>query len=137
MEQREREMLKRKLLNAVGKYSDYERYVRLLADLEEQYDETLELYYWDIWTGNARGTITRKAEDMLSATSQIFYDLNQNAEKELFYVLEELTALEELLLDWEDAPYNQEKALESFLEHVRAFLDPSDGKTAVDKQGKK
>ena len=159
MEQREREMLKRKLLNAVGKYSDYERYVRLLADLEEQYDETLELYYWDIWTGNARGTITRKAEDMLSATSRIFYDLNQNAEKELFYVLEELTALdresqeavwglfwdgadfsralfEELLLDWEDAPYNQEKALESFLEHVRAFWDPSDGKTAVDKQGK-
>ena len=160
MEPREQERFKKKLLNAVGKYSDYERYVRLLADLEEQYDETLELYYWDIWTGNARGTITRKAEDMLSATSQIFCDLEQNAEDELFYVLEELTALdresqeavwglfwdgadfsralfEELLLDWEDAPYNQEKALESFLEHVRAFLDPSDGKTAVDKQGKK
>ena len=42
-----------------------------------------------------------------------------------------------MILYWENVPYNQEKALESFLEHVRAFLDPSDGKTAVDKQGKK
>ena len=53
------------------------------------------------------------------------------------FTREKQVLFEELLLDWEDAPYNQEKALESFLEHVRAFLDPSDGKTAVDKQGKK
>ena len=155
MEPREQERFKKKLLNAVGKYSDYKRYVQCLADLEEQYDETQELYHWDIWVGNASGTITRKAEDMLSATSQIFCDLEQNAEDELFYVQEELTALdresqeavwglcwdgedfsrelfEEMLLDWEDAPYNQEKALESFLEHVRVFLDSDDGKTAAD-----
>ena len=33
-----------------------------------------------------------------------------------------------MLLYWEDVPYNQEKALESFLEHVRVFLNSSDGK---------
>ena len=33
-----------------------------------------------------------------------------------------------MILYWENVPYNQEKALESFREHVRAFLDPSDEK---------
>ena len=44
------------------------------------------------------------------------------------FTREKQALFEELLLDWEDAPYNQEKDLESFLEHVRAFLDPSDEK---------
>ena len=47
------------------------------------------------------------------------------------------TGFEEMILYWENVPYNQEKALESFLEHVSAFLNSSDGKTAADKQGKK
>ena len=36
--------IKSKLLNAAGKYADYHSYLDTLYDLDEKYDETLEIY---------------------------------------------------------------------------------------------
>lgn len=97
------EVLKQKLLSAAGKYSDYRRYCDILADLNEEYDETLENYNLDIWYGKSKGTICEKAAHMLAVTGDLFYDMVSNAEKELFSVIGEIMECgrEEQKLIWE------------------------------------
>ena len=46
--------IKSKLLNAAGKYADYHSYLDTLYDLDEKYDETLEIYNKSIWFGRKR-----------------------------------------------------------------------------------
>lgn len=133
------ENVKKKLLDAVGKYSDYRRYSLILSDLDEEYDETLELYNYGIWLGQSDGSIREKASHMLSVTLRLFEDMENNAQIELYSVLEEIMGfdkeeqkkiwsrniflsrntvskerLEAMILDWDEQPYNQEEALESF-----------------------
>ncbi len=145
MDEKKLAQTRERLLYAVGKYSDYKRYAQTLDQLEDEYDETVEIYHWDMWTGDVKGTITEKAGEMLGVTARIFYDLEWNAEKELFFVLKEIMQngreeqmavlgfywkesefseelYEQMLMEWEDAPYVQKEALESFLEHAEAFL---------------
>ena len=145
MDEKKLAQTRERLLYAVGKYSDYKRYAQTLDRLEDEYDETMEVYHWDMWLGNVKGTITEKAGEMLGVTARIFYDLERNAEKELFFVLKEIMRngreeqmavlgfyrkeaefsedlYEEMLMEWEDSPYVQKEALESFLEHAEAFL---------------
>ena len=144
MAQNERvENLKIKLLNAAGKYSDYERYWGRLSEIEGEYDETLELYNMDIWWGSSDGTIREKAVHMLRVTEKLFWDMRENAEKELMSVVEEimdcdqeeqkeiwgreiflekekinLKDIKEQLVEWEDYPYSQGDALRCFVEIV-------------------
>lgn len=145
----EQEIWKEKLLAAVGKYADYKRYWDTLENLEKEYDETLELYHWDVWEGANPGTVTEKARQMLRVTSELFWDMEKNARDELIYVLRETKELppgeqkdiwgfypdkdffleerlEDLVLEWEDSPYMMEDALESFLlyaaEYVKRYL---------------
>ena len=126
MDEKKLAQTRERLLYAVGKYSDYKRYAQTLDRLEDEYDETMEVYHWDMWLGNVKGTITEKAGEMLGVTARIFHDLERNAEKELFFVLKEImrngNLYEQMLMEWEDAPYVQKEALESFLEHAEAFL---------------
>lgn len=135
--------IKDKLLNAIGKYSDYHEYCRILSYLDEKYDETLETYNFNIWTGQSEGTIRKKADHMLRVTLQLFLDMEDNARTELYSVLEEIMELdkeeqkriwnrdiflsknmiteeklEEMLLGWEDGPYDQEEALAAFEEMI-------------------
>lgn len=139
--------IKNKLLNAVGKYSDYHEYCRILSHLDNRYDETLETYNCNIWTGQSEGTIRKKADRMLSVTLRLFFDMEDNAMTELYSVLEEIMELdkeeqkqiwnrdiflsknmiteeqlEEMLLDWEEYPYNQVEALEAFEELLEMEL---------------
>ena len=141
------EKVKNKLLYAAGKYSDYERYYYTLYDLEEQYDETLEIYDPEIWEGESNGTIRGKAEHMLRLTSDLFSDLRSNARVELMSVLREIMEfgpeeqkqiwkrdifldkdkvkedkLEDAIFEWEEEPYAQEEALEYLTEIVEAFV---------------
>ena len=144
MEQQKRiDNLNNKLLNATGKYSDYRRYWGLLSTLDDQYDETLEIYNQDIWWGNSDGTIREKAAHMLRVTEKLFRDMMENAETELVSVVEEIMDCDEAeqkqiwgkdifldkkivepkgikdeLLEWEEYPYAQSKALEYFVKIV-------------------
>lgn len=133
------ENVKVKLLNAVGKYSDYRRYWTILSELDEEYDETLELYNYDIWRGYSNGTIRDKTSRMLGVTLRLFEDMENNVQTELYSVLEEIMefdeeeqkqiwsrniflprntvskeSFEDMILDWDEQPYSQEEALESF-----------------------
>lgn len=138
--------VKKKLLFAAGKYSDYSRYSSALADLEEEYDETLEIYNFAIWDSRSYGTIRDKAEHMLRVTSELFYDLSNNAEQELYHVVEEIMEMgadeqrqiwdlvidkeqltrehfEEMLYGWFEYEYNQEAALNTFLKVLREYVE--------------
>ncbi len=130
------ETMKDKLLNAAGKYFDYQKYWIILSELEEEYDQSLEIYNLDIWYGKSSGTIRDKAAHMLRVTEKLFRDLFDNAEKELMNVLEEIISyemeeqkqiwrnkmfvnkskfdkekLEEKLLMCDEHPYTQDEAL--------------------------
>ena len=82
--------IKSKLLNAAGKYADYHSYLDTLYDLDEKYDETLEIYNKSIWFGQSDGTIREKAAHMLNITLNLFQDMANNSEKELFSVIQEI-----------------------------------------------
>ena len=139
--------IKDKLLNATGKYSDYRRYEFSLENLDEEYDETLELYNFDIWLGKSGGTIRDKAAHMLRTTLALFHDMADNARKELQSVLQEImdcTAneqkeiwgkdlfldkskmseedLKELLWEWEEFPYSQNESLNYFIKLVEESI---------------
>lgn len=149
---KEIENVKNKLLNAVGKYSDYSRYWARLSDLDEEYDETLELYNYDIWIGQSDGTIRSKASEMLRVTLKLFTDLEENARKELCSVLNEImrfdkedqkqiwdediflssdifdeNELEDMLWDWEEHPYDQEGAMKAFKEFIISCITDQRG----------
>lgn len=138
------ELLKEHLLYAAGKYSDYSRYESSLASTEEEYDETLELYNMDIWLGNSEGTIRDKAAEMLRVTTELFYDLADNAARELYYVMREIVELDEdsqkkicgvvipkdiftekefreMLSEWYEYEYVQEDALKAYLEILKRW----------------
>jgi len=138
--------LQQKLLYAVGKYSDYHDYSMRLSELEENYDETLEIYDLTVWEGNTGETIRSKAVTMLRLTAELFEDLCFNARHELCSVMEEIRSLEEVdqleilgftlpshfsiksdledaLMEWEGYEYSQEKALSSFLEYLERELE--------------
>lgn len=144
----ERQALRGRLAAAAGKYSDYSRYFHQLMRLEEEYDETLELYNFDIWMGESGGTIREQAAEMLRITGELFSDMQDNAGQELYYVIKEIMRLEEeeqiricgaaareeafsedkfedMLAEWEDVCYTQNGALESFLEHWKIWVTAS------------
>ena len=79
--------LKQKLLKAAGKYSDHREYETRLEDLEELYDETTEIYNYDVWMGRSHGNIVDKATEMLRITVNIFNELKEAAEQELYCCL--------------------------------------------------
>ena len=134
--------MREELLYAVGKYSDYRRYAVWLDNLAEQYDETVETYHFDVWMGESRGTIAEKAQEMLDVTQNIFSDLEKNAEQELYSVVEKILELNEecqrdvwgmflkkegmtedlfgeMLIEWEEQPYVQQEALDSFIAYFK------------------
>lgn len=136
------QMFREKLLKAAGKCADYSRYYEMLLCVEEQYDETLELYNYDIWLGRSEETMRGKAAKMLKITSELFLDMCRNSEQELYHVLREICQqekevqravlgmeldaeqltednFEEMILEWEDHPYVQEEALQSFLQNIK------------------
>ena len=138
--------LKKQLLYAVGKYSDYRRYKCTLSALEDEYDETLELYNLDIWYSNSNGTIRDKAAHMLEVTTELFQDLESNAEIELYHVMEEIMELDEeeqlqiwdmvlncekmtedefgeIMIEWSDFEYNQDAALKSFMDYLKSCVE--------------
>ena len=140
------DILKEKLLYAIGKYSDYKRYAVELDNIEEEYDETLEIYHYDIWEGESGGTIVEKAQEILQVATEIFEDLRENAESELFYTMEEIVQLdkdsqmeilgifierndfteevyEDMIDRWEEFPYNQIEAQESFLNYLKEYVN--------------
>lgn len=142
------DILKQKLLYSASKYSDYSRYNAQLAQLDEDYDETLELNNFDIWINNSGGTIRDKAANMLRVTLDIFEDLRDNAEQELYFVMNEIMELDELsqlsiynvvinkdlftkkhfdemISEWYDYPYEQQEALDSFLSLLKEYIDES------------
>lgn len=135
---------KNKLLNAAGKLADYRKYCMILADLDENYDETLEIYKLEEWYGEAADTIAGKAAHMLSITLNMFEDMQNNAVYELYHVIKDITgfpkeeqiqicgteiepALQEednfrdVVLDWEEFPYSQNEARDSFLAHLQSY----------------
>lgn len=137
------EVLKERLLYATGKYSDYSRYGSSLASIGE-YDETLELYNMDIRLDNSEGTIRDKAPAMLRVTTELFYDLADNAARELYYVMREIVELDEdsqkkicgvvipkdiftekefreMLSEWYEYEYVQEDALQAYLEILKRW----------------
>lgn len=137
--------LGKKLLYAAGKYSDYSRYENMLAEIEGQYDETLELYNFPIWFGESDGTIQDQAVEMLRVTSDLFHQMRENAEQELYYVVKEIMEtdkdiqlellgilppaeitdedyFEEMLLEWDEYEYVQQEALDSFLENLEQYI---------------
>ena len=139
--------LKDKLLNAAGKYSDYRRYSDMIGQVEEEYDETLELYNLDIWYGNAGGAIRDKAAHMLRITGKLFRDMVTNAETELISVLEEIAncsreeqkkiwerdlfldkekidseRIKDWLIEWDRYPYDQDEALEFLVRMVEEIV---------------
>ena len=139
------EVLRERLLYAAGKYSDYNQYWLELSNVENNYDETLEIYNFDIWSDQSHGTIREKAASMLRVTAGIFGDLQSNAEQELYSVMKEIMQLEDaeqlqicgvvvkedeldeeafenMLVDWTDYEYSQEKALESYLELLNGYM---------------
>ena len=145
------EAMREKLLNAVGKYSDYSRYAMELESIENEYDETLELCNYAVWSGASSGTIQDKASHMLRITLDLFLDMRRNAQIELHSVLKEIMAvveeeqkqiwkqeiclkpdqfqeeeLEELLDSWDDFPYQQDEALESFEQFLAGALGEGD-----------
>ena len=132
------EILNERLLRAVGKYSDYSRYEMNIYNVGEEYNETLEIYNFDIWYGNSTGTLREKAEEMLQVTVDIFRDLRENAECELYYIMSEIAELdersqlailgivlekgaftktksEEIFDEWSDYEWSQNEAMEAFL----------------------
>ena len=143
MRKEERENLKMHLLNAVGKYSDYCRYCMQLSQLEEEYDETLELYGYAVWMGDSDGGIRDKAVHMLRVTLDLFEDMKDNARTELASVLKKIMrcseeeqqqiweetifldekvltdeSVNELIWGWEDFAYDQTEALQSFTAYL-------------------
>lgn len=148
MDKEEISRVKKKLLRAAGKYSDYQEYYYTLCNLEEQYDETLEIYHQEIWEGNSNGTIRAKAEHMLRVTSELFDDLCSNAQAELMSVLKEVMEFEpkeqkliwerDIFLDkdkikedeledsisyWEEESNTQEEALEYLTKIVEIYVE--------------
>lgn len=144
------EILKERLLYAVGKYSDYSRYKECLDNLEEEYDETLELYNFDIWFNISEGTIRDKASEMLRVTSELFEDLKNNAARELFYVMREISEMDKgsqeeicgvvipkelfteaeffgMLSELTEYEYCQNEALEAYLQVLKEWAEKSDG----------
>lgn len=140
------ENIKKKLLEAVGKYSDYGKFWRRLSELGREYDETLEFYHFDIWFGMSGGTIRSKAAEMLQVTTDLFGDMKDNAETELFSVLKEIQRfdeedqkkiweqdiymdpekisdedLEEMIRDWEEDECEL-AVLEDFKKYMREYL---------------
>lgn len=136
------DVLKEHLLRIVGKYSDYSRFELIIDNVIEEYDETLELYNFDICYGNSSGTLREKATEMLQVTVDIFRDLRDNAKYELYHVmcgiaeLDESSQLEilgivlergsftevefeEMLSDWLDYEWGQSAALESYLKVLK------------------
>ena len=124
------------VLNAVG----FRPNNQLEDLLDEKYDETLEIYNKSIWFGQSDGTIREKAAHMLNITLNLFQDMANNSEKELFSVIQEilecnredqyqiwekelfldknkiqLDELKEELLEWEEFPYEQQKALDKLI----------------------
>lgn len=90
--------------------------------------------------GQSDGTIREKAAHMLNITLNLFQDMANNSEKELFSVIQEilecnredqyqiwekelfldknkiqLDELKEELLEWEEFPYEQQKALDKLI----------------------
>ena len=139
------ETLKERLLYAAGKCSDYSRLESTLSRLTTDYDETLEVYSFDIWSEQSHGTIREKAANMLGVTADLFGDLRCNAEQELYNVMKEIMKLDEksqlqicnvivnednlsedrfhdMLANWTDYEYAQEMALESYLGLLKDFL---------------
>ncbi|PNV61005.1 hypothetical protein C0033_16310 [Clostridium sp. chh4-2] len=135
------EALKQKLLEAAGKYSDHREYETRLENLEELYDETTEIYDYDVWMGRSHGNIADKATEMLRITVNIFRELEEAAEQELYLVTLEIAGLDEdsqkeiwgmvldkekitedwfsdRLIDWE-YEYSQDEALEEFLQLMK------------------
>lgn len=133
--------LKQKLLKAAGKYSDHREYETRLEDLEELYDETTEIYNYDVWMGRSHGNIVDKATEMLRITVNIFNELKEAAEQELYWITLDIAGLDEdsqkeiwgmvlerekitedwfddRILDWE-YKYSQDEALEEFLRLMR------------------
>ena len=111
--------------------------------MDDQYDETLEIYNQDIWWGNSNGTIREKAAHMLRVTEKLFLDMMENAETELISVVEEIMDCDEAeqwqiwgkdifldkkvvelkkikddLLEWGEYPYTQGGAEECFVKIV-------------------
>ena len=139
--------IKDKLLNATGKYSHYRKYEYSLSNLDEEYDETLELYNFDIWLGKSGGTIRDKAAHMLRTTLDLFRDMADNARKELQSVLQEIIDcnadeqkeiwgkdlfldknkmneedLEELLWEWREFPDSENESLDYFIKLVEESI---------------
>lgn len=132
------EVLRERLLYAAGKYSDYSRFECNLKAVEEEYDETLELYNIVVWQHESEGTIRDKAAAMLHVTAELFNDLVENAERELYYVMREIVEsdedsqkkicgvviqkdifteeeFQEMLTGWCEYEYVQDEALKAFL----------------------
>ena len=130
---------------AVGKWSDFQEYWMQLSDLEEKYDESIEVYNFNSWLGVSNVNIFNKAEKMLSVTSSIFYDLYDSAESELYALVckiselnadvqQEIWGLEftegvltkeefqEMLEEWE-YEYNVEDAQHKFLLILKGALE--------------
>ena len=143
-ERGKREALKERLLYAAGKYSDYSRYEDKLDNVEEEYDETLELYNFDIWFNSSEGTIRDKAAELLRVTAELFRDLKSNAARELFYVMREIIETDkesqeeicgivipkelftedeffEMLSKWAEYEYGQNEALEAYLQVLKEW----------------
>ena len=144
---------RQRLLYAAGKYSDYSSYHIALGELSERYDETLEIYNFHLWLDASHGTIREKAAEMLRVTEDIFYDLQKNAGKELYYTMTEITELdaetqkaicgfsipkgclseerfEDILEEWTDYPCVQEEALEEFLRVLKNWVERAANATA-------
>ena len=138
--------LKEKLLYAVGKYADYSRHWCDLSNVEADYDETLETYNRDVWTGKSGGAIRDKAVEMLRVTTELFEDLRDNSMEELYHTMKMIVTcneqeqmeiwgifLEEALFTrefferwmeyWEDCDAELEKALKDFLKCFTAVLE--------------
>lgn len=138
------EVLRERLLYAAGKYSDYCRYEETINNLVSEYDETLEVYHYEIWSNKSFGTIRDKAAEMLQVTGEIFQDMSDNALRELYYVMCEIVKLDEaaqreicgvaipedhfteeefreMISYWKEYAYSQSEALEKYLQVLREW----------------
>lgn len=138
------EELKKRLLEAAGMYSDYSEYAHRLDELDEMYDETLELYDYPVWMELSHGSITEKAKEMLQVTGEVFREMEKNAREEVLLAVEAVcrlgpeeqqkvwgmvveegqydrAALEDGLFDWE-YEYCQDEAFEELIELVKEKL---------------
>lgn len=130
------ELMKEKLLTISSYYSDIGEYWRMLGELEEKYDETLEMYNFEEWLNGSGEKRTGIAAIMLRKTESIFWDLYRESEKELYSVYKEICSMdeEEQIEIWKrkrklfaqkefedffseafEYKYNQTEAMEEFL----------------------